>query len=100
VELGFSPKKFAKSPEKREIPAMNTVTVDDDKRVRIPDTEPGQVFDCTPNPDGSYVLVPVTAERTEMFPPGSLLKYFSGDMGRERDQRDASLLSACLQAPE
>ena len=84
----------------REITGMHTVTVDDDQRVQIPDAKPGQVFDCTPNPDGSYVLVPVTAERKEMFPRGSLLQYFSGDMGREHDQRDASLLLECVQAPE
>ena len=80
---------------------MTTVTVDDRKRVRIPTAKPKQVFSFQPNADGSVLLVPVQEkERTELFPPGSLLKYFSGQRGRERDERDASLLSGCVQAPE
>ncbi len=93
-------KEFANNPKTRETLGMKTVTVDDQKRVRIPDAKPGQVLDYTPNPDGSFVLVPVSGERKELFPPGSLVKYFSGELGRERDARDASLLSGCVQAPE
>ena len=57
----------------------------------------------TINPDGTIVLVPVKEGEQpdgEMFPQGSLLKYFTGALGRERDERDASLLSGCVQGPE
>jgi len=33
---------LAKNPEKLEIASMNTVTVDDHQRVRIPDAKPGR----------------------------------------------------------
>lgn len=80
---------------------MTTVTVDDRKRVRIPGAKPKQVFSFQPNADGSILLIPVQEkERTGMFPPGSLLKYFRGELGRARDKRDASLLSGCVQTPE
>jgi hypothetical protein len=80
---------------------MSTLNVDDRKRVRIPTAKPKQVFSFQPNADGSILLVPVREQdRTELFPPGSLLKYFSGKLGRERDERGASLLSGCVQAPE
>ena len=78
---------------------MTTVTVDDRKRVRIPDAKPKQVFSYKANPDGSVLLVPVKEERKEMFPPGSLLKYFTGELGRERDKRDLEILSGCVQGP-
>ena len=42
---------------------MTTVTVDDDKRVRLPDAEPRQVFSYEPNADGTIKLVPVTPKR-------------------------------------
>ena len=80
---------------------MTTVTVDDRKRVRIPTAKPKQVFSFQPNVDGSVLLVPVREQQpAELFPPGSLLKYFSGKRGQQRDQRDASLLSGCVQTPE
>ena len=80
---------------------MTTLTVDDRKRVRLPTAKPKQIFSFQPNADGSILLVPVQEkERTELFPPGTLLKYFSGKLGRERDERDASLLSGCVQSPE
>ena len=79
---------------------MTTVTVDDYKRVRIPHATPKQVFSYNPNPDGSVLLIPLEEQQREMFPPGSLSKYFSGKLGRERDERDASLLSGCVQEPE
>ncbi len=85
------------------IPTMQTLKVDTRKRVLLSGTKHGQVFARHDNPDGSIVLVPVkVADQTEggLFPPGSLLKYFSGKLGRERDERDASLLSGCVQGPE
>ena len=92
---------LASRAKKWEIPRMTTLTVDDRKRVRIPTAKPKQVFSFQPNADGSVLLVPVQEkEPTELFPPGSLLKYFSGELGRRRNERDASLLSGCVQAPE
>jgi hypothetical protein len=82
--------------EKREISAMKTLTVDDSKRIRIPDAEPRQVFAYTQNEDGSITLVPVKAKRKEMFPRGSLLKY----MTPERDAEQLAILSGCVQGPE
>ncbi len=85
------------------IHTMQTLKVDNRKRVLLSGTKHGQMFARHDNPDGSIVLVPVKgAEQTEggLFPPGSLLKYFSGKLGRERDVRHASLLSGCVQGPE
>ncbi len=82
---------------------MQTLKVDTRKRVLLSGTKHGQVFSRHDNPDGSIVLVPVREikrKKGEMFPLGSLLKYFSGALGRERDERDASLLSGCVQEPE
>ena len=73
---------------------MQTLKVDTRKRVLLSGTKPGQVFSRHDNLDGSIVLVPVKeVDRAgEMFPPGSLLKYFTGTLGRKRDKRDSSLL--------
>jgi hypothetical protein len=67
---------------------MKTLTVDDSKRIRIPDAEPRQVFGYTRNGDGSITLVPIKAERREIFPRGSLLKY----MTPERDAEQLAIL--------
>ena len=75
---------------------MKTLTVDDSRRIRIPDAEPRQVFAYTQNGDGSITLVPVKAKRKEMFPRGSLLKY----MTAERDAEQLAILSGCVQGPE
>ncbi|MGO9202185.1 MAG: hypothetical protein ACLQM8_16790 [Limisphaerales bacterium] len=74
---------------------MKTLTVDDSKRIRIPDAEPRQVFGYTHNGDGSITLVPIKAGRKTMFPRGSLLKY----MTPERDAEQLAILSACVQGP-
>ena len=42
---------------------MTTVTVDDRKRVRIPDAKPGQVLSVEAKPDGGWTLLPVASER-------------------------------------
>ena len=82
---------------------MQTLKVDTRKRVLLSGTKHGQVFSRHDNPDGSIVPVPVKEvgrSAGEIFPPGSLLKYFSGALGRERDERDSSLLSGCVKGPE
>ena len=81
---------------KWEIPRMTTLTVDDRKRVRLPSARPGQVFSFEPNADGSITLVPVKAQRSEMFPRGSLLKYFTPAKNKE----ELELLKGCVQEPE
>ncbi len=79
---------------------MRTVTADRQKRVRIATAKPGQVFAVEPGPEeGSITLTPVRAERKEMFPPGSLLKYFTGKLGEERNKRDLEILSGCVKGP-
>jgi hypothetical protein len=74
---------------------MTTLTVDDYKRIRIPDAKPRQKFAYTREGDGTVVLVPVKAERKEMFPPGSLMKYLTP----ERDKEQLAILSGCVQGP-
>ncbi len=54
---------------------MHTITADNQKRIRIPDAKPGQVFAYTDNGDGSILLTPVKAEAKEPFPPGSLVDH-------------------------
>ena len=56
---------------------MKTLTVDDQKRIRIPDAKPRQVFAYANNGDGTLTLTLVKAEASEPFPRGSLLKYFT-----------------------
>ena len=77
---------------------VKTLTVDAQKRVRLPDAKPRQVFSYNPGPDGSVLLVPVVGKkRREPFPPGSLLKYFT----REKNQEELALLTGCsLEVPE
>ena len=43
---------------------MQTLTTDDQKRVRLPDAEPGQVFAYDAQADGSLMLTPV--KKTEI----------------------------------
>lgn len=70
---------------------MKTLTVDAQKRVRLPDAKPKQVFAYINNGDGTVTLTLVKAEAREPFPPGSLLKYFT----RERDREEMAILSGC-----
>jgi len=80
---------------------MKTLTVDSYKRVRVPTAKPGQVFSFQPKEDGTVVLVPVKAKgQKEPFPPGSLLKYFTGKLGKERDELETILVRGCVQEPE
>ena len=78
---------------------MHTLTTDNKKRVRIPDAQPGTVY-AYENEGGRIVLTPVKAEASEPFPPGSLLKYFSGPLGKERDELESILLKGCVTDPE
>ena len=75
---------------------MTTITVDERKRVRLPDAKPGQVFAYANNGDGSLTLTPVRAEGKERFPHGSLLKYFTP----EKDKEEAQIFAGCVQRPE
>ena len=79
---------------------MKTLTVDSAKRVRIPDAKPGQVFAYENGGDGSITLIPVKANVKERFPKGSLTKYFTGKLGRERNELESALLKGCVQGPE
>lgn len=54
---------------------METVKVDNKRRVVLPDVKPGQVFALDNHGDGSFTLTIVKPDRKEPFPPGSLLKY-------------------------
>jgi hypothetical protein len=75
---------------------MTTLKVDSQKRIRLGDAKPGQVFARTDASDGSIVLTPVKAERKERFPKGSLLKYFTP----EKDAEEAAIFSGCAKGPK
>jgi hypothetical protein len=80
-----------------EIPKMKTLTVDDQKRIRIPDAKPRQVFAYENFGDGRLTLTLVKAEAQEPFPPGSLKKYVTP----ERDAEMLDLLKGCsLEVPD
>jgi hypothetical protein len=79
---------------------MKTVTVDDYQRVRLPDATPRSKFAYETEANGAIRLVPVKAEEREPFPPGSLSKYFTGQMGKERDKLESALLTGCVEGPE
>ena len=83
-----------------EFTTMKTLTVDAHKRIRLAESKPGQVYSAHPNPDGSVLLVPVREVTKERFPRGSLLKYFTGELGQERNKRDLEILSGCVQGPQ
>ena len=76
---------------------MKTLTVDDHKRIRIPDAKPKQVFAYENEGNGRLVLTVVRAEAQEPFPPGSLKKYITP----ERDAEMLELLKGCsLEIPD
>ena len=47
---------------------MHTITVDDSKRVRLPDVKPRQVLDYAANADGSILLTPVKKAEPKGIP--------------------------------
>jgi hypothetical protein len=61
---------------------MKTLTVDDKKRIRIPDAKPRQLFAYQNNGDGTITLTELK-EAKEPFPPGSLKKYVTRESNRE-----------------
>jgi hypothetical protein len=75
---------------------MKTLTVDDQKRIRIPDAKPRQVFAYENHGNGTITLTEVRAERKDRFPRGSLLKYLTP----QRDREQLRILDGCLQGPE
>ena len=75
---------------------MKTLTADDQKRVRIPDAKPRQVFACENHGDGRFTLTLVKAQVQERFPPGRLKKYVTP----QSDKEMLALLKGCsLQVP-
>jgi len=75
---------------------VKTLTVDDQKRIRIPDATPRTKFAYENNSDGTITLTPVKAEAKEPFPRGSLVKYLTPAKGKE----ELALLKGCVQGPE
>ena len=74
---------------------MKTLTVDDQKRIRIPDARPRTKFAYENHGDGTITLTEVRAEPREAFPPGSLAKYVT----KERDAEMLALLKGTVQEP-
>jgi hypothetical protein len=54
---------------------MTTATVDDRKRVRLPNATPGQVLAIQDNPDGSVTLSPVKADMPQPSPLAGLTPF-------------------------
>lgn len=74
---------------------MKTLTVDDQKRIRIPDAKPRTKFAYENHGNGTITLIEVRAELREAFPPGSLAKYVT----KERDAEMLALLKGTVQEP-
>jgi hypothetical protein len=70
---------------------VKTLKVDPQKRIRIPDATPGQVFAYENKGNGLLTLTVVKVESHEPFPPGSLTRYLTAD--RNKEQLD--LLKGC-----
>ncbi len=79
---------------------MKTLTVDDYKRVRLPDAKPRQLFAYENHGDGTITLTEVKTERKPAFPKGSLTKYFTGKLGRERNELESALVRGSVAGPE
>jgi hypothetical protein len=75
---------------------MQIATIDDKRRVRIPDAKPGQAVSIEPGPNGGWTFWPVRTEAREKSPRGSLLKY----MTRERDNQQEEIYKACVKGPQ
>jgi len=74
---------------------VKTLKLDAQKRIRLPDFKPGQVFAYSNHGNGTVTLTAVKADVQEPFPPGSLLKYFTPEKNRE----ELELLKGCVQGP-
>jgi hypothetical protein len=76
---------------------VKTLKVDANKRIRIPDVKPRQVFAYENQGNGRFMLTLVKAKRKEPFPRGSLLKYFTSAKAKE----EMTLFKGCsLELPE
>jgi hypothetical protein len=74
---------------------VKTVKVDANKKIRIPDAKPRQVFAYEKQGHGRFTLTLVKAK--EPFPRGSLLKYFTPAKAKE----EMALFKGCsLELPE
>jgi hypothetical protein len=80
-----------------EFTTVKTLTVDDDKRICIPDAEPRQVFVYENLGGGRLTLTLLKAEAEEPFPKGSLLKYLTEESNTELS---ALAKGTSLQLPE
>jgi hypothetical protein len=65
---------------------VKTLTVDDHKRIRIPDAKPRQIFAYENEGNGRLVLTVVRAEAQEAFPRGSLKKFITPAYNRHIEQ--------------
>ncbi len=74
---------------------MKTLTVDDQKRIRIPDAKPRTVFAYENHGNGTITLTQVKAEARQRFPEGSLAKYVT----RESNKEMLEILKGCVQGP-
>jgi hypothetical protein len=76
---------------------MRTLVVDSNKRVRLPDTKPKEVFACQPQGEGQFLLTRVIKEEPAgSFPRGSLKKYLT----RAKAAEELALLKGCsLEVP-
>jgi hypothetical protein len=75
---------------------MKTLTVDDQKRIRIPDAKPRTVYSYENHGDGSITLTEVRAEVKERFPRGSLLKYITPKRNKELEE----IYKGCVKGPD
>ncbi len=80
-----------------EFATVKTLAVDDQKRIRIPDAEPRQVFTYENHGDGRLTLTLVNAEAKEPFPRGSLLECLTEESNEELS---ALAKGSSLQLPE
>jgi hypothetical protein len=79
----------------RESGFVKILRVDANKRIRIPDVRPKQVFAYEKQGNGRFTLTLVKAK--EPFPRGSLLKYFTPAKAKE----ETTLFKGCsLELPE
>jgi hypothetical protein len=79
-----------------EFYSMKTLKVDANKRIRIPDVKPRQVFSYENEGNGRFTLTLVKAEVKEPFPRGSLKKYVTAARNREL----LEIAKGCAQGPE
>src|SRR2546427_11140308 len=63
--------------------SMKTLTVDDQRRIRLPDVKPKQIFAYENYGDGTIILTEIKAQASEAFLPGSLKKYVTPERNEE-----------------